>query len=210
MKCRFSLLTPPPTDGRAALFLPLEQPTKVVFQGAFPGSNVEGKGDHSQLNNLFTHFTLLILFFVNFYYRKQANRRWKNKRVEREVEKNCSLCFFSRAIVFFSHTWILGDELGRVFLLLSSNSNPSSVGSCMRSPGSVGGGETVPFLSSRDTTRRDTQVVHKLQEETKLCQVAAHPAAAADAKIRNCVSQLLTVDYYHGPREHVQRMKRIF
>lgn len=67
IKCRLSVQTPPLRTGCA--FLPLEQPSS--FQGAFPGSNVEGKGEHVQLKHLFlsSHRVFLFLsFFILFYF----------------------------------------------------------------------------------------------------------------------------------------------
>lgn len=51
----FSANSSPPNGLRFFSPLPLEQATS--FQGAFPGSNVEGRSDHVQLNTFFLSFS---------------------------------------------------------------------------------------------------------------------------------------------------------
>lgn len=69
MECRFSALnSSPPSRQRPPPFsfsplLPLEQPTS--FQGAFPGSNVEGRSDRVQLNIYIFFFSPVVLFLFS-------------------------------------------------------------------------------------------------------------------------------------------------
>lgn len=119
--------------GRACAFLPLEQPSS--FQSAFPGSNVEGKGEHVQLNLLFflyfcTSFVISLFLVMNFVYvggpHNKLSVLGESKRVR--SGENCSPCrccffplffphfflLFKKKLEQFSYAWILGDEIGRV------------------------------------------------------------------------------------------------
>lgn len=116
--------------GRAALFLPLEQPSS--FQGAFPGSNVEGRGDYIWLKTDYFCIgcCLSFIFYKLFFFslRKTFHRRLKllggNQPSQkwRKLQPNRLACFFFFFFFLwlkplFSHTWILTDEIGRVYSL---------------------------------------------------------------------------------------------
>lgn len=207
--------------GRAALFFHLNK--QVVFQGAFPGSDVEGKGDHVQLK--FFYFCIgvyFILYYFSFIVSKLCvcARVAATRRLRVRSEENCTQtvsCFFLPFFFFFwleplfPYAWIRGDEIGRVSRRWVSSRPLGLVvyvvpGLCRRRRESP-----IPQQHNKERHTGATSCPQAARE-AKLCQVAAHPAA--DAKHPSLFSTDFKLDYNrkarHGPRDPVQRMRREF
>lgn len=194
--------TPPLRTGCA--FLPLERPSN--FQGAFPGSNVEGKGDHVRLNifllNTFSFFLLMPCLIivsklcvcsgkwriVGSAWGKRASEKWRKLQPDRVL---LFFLLFFWLEPLFSYTWISGDEIGRVACSWVSSRSLVLVvyvvpGLCSRRR------ECHSSAAQHGDTHTGATSCPQAAKEAKLCQVAAHPAA--DAKYPSVFSISVSVE----------------